>query len=83
MGAQVSKLQCKTRALRLFHQTEAGSELVAVADHGQPKWEVCSCKPCTRSPLDMLRGSIVQLRRPINTSRQKYMGGYAMINFGT
>lgn len=64
MHTQVSKSQFKAKALEFFRQVEASGESVVVTDHGQPKLEVRPYKPSTRSPLDVLRGSVLRFDRP-------------------
>ena len=64
MHTRVSKSQFKAKALEFFRQVEASGESVVVTDHGQPKLEVRPYKPCTRSPLDVLRGSVLRFDNP-------------------
>jgi hypothetical protein len=64
VSAQVSKSQFKAKALEFFRHVEASGESVVVTDHGQPKLEVRPYKPSTRSPLDVLRGSVLRFDHP-------------------
>ncbi|MFZ4539881.1 type II toxin-antitoxin system Phd/YefM family antitoxin [Propionivibrio sp.] len=64
MITQVSKSQFKAKALEFFRQVEASGESVVVTDRGQPKLEVRPYKPYTRSPLDVLRGSVLRFDNP-------------------
>jgi prevent-host-death family protein len=65
MGVQVSKSQFKAKALEYFRQVEASGEPVVVTDHGEPKLEVRPYKPLGRSPLELLRGSVLRYDRPL------------------
>lgn len=65
MSIQVSKSQFKAKALEFFRQVEASGESVVVTDHGQPKLEVRPYKPHARSPLEMLRGSVLRYDNPL------------------
>jgi prevent-host-death family protein len=64
MPTQVSKSQFKAKALEYFRQVEASGEPVVVTDHGQPKVEVRPYQPGTRSPLEVLRGSVLRFDDP-------------------
>jgi len=65
MHVQVSKSQFKAKALEFFRQVEASGESVVVTDHGQPKLEVRPYKSSTRSPLDVLQGSVLRFDSPM------------------
>lgn len=65
MSVQVSKSQFKARALEFFRQVEASGEPVVVTDHGEPKLEVRPYKPLARSPLEVLRGSLLRYDQPL------------------
>ena len=65
MHTQVSKSQFKAKALEFFRQVEASGESVVVTDHGQPKLEVRPYKASTRSPLDVLQGSVLRFDSPM------------------
>jgi prevent-host-death family protein len=64
MGVHVSKSQFKARALELFRQVESTGEPVVVTDRGEPRLEVRPYKGHLRSPLDALRGSVLQYDNP-------------------
>lgn len=64
MHTQVSKSQFKARALEFFRHVEASGESVVVTDQGQPKLEVRPYKSSARSPLDVLRGSVLRFDNP-------------------
>ena len=38
---------------------------MVVTDHGQPKLEIRRYRNTTRSPLDVLRGSVLRYDRPL------------------
>lgn len=64
MNTRVSKSEFKARALELFRQIEASGEPMVVTDHGRPTLEVRPYKPQARSPLEVLRGSLLHYDRP-------------------
>jgi len=61
---QVSKSQLKANALEFFRHVEPSGQSVIVTDQGKPTLEVRPCRDATRSPHDMLRGSVVRYGRP-------------------
>lgn len=61
---QVSKSQFKARALELFRQVEVSGEPVIVTDKGRPVIEVRRYRTDHRSPLERLRGSVLELVDP-------------------
>ncbi|MGP9655876.1 type II toxin-antitoxin system Phd/YefM family antitoxin [Halomonas sp. AOP35-4E-18] len=61
---RVSKSQFKARALELFRQVEASGEPVIVTDKGRPVIEVRRYRTDQRSPLECLRGSVLELVEP-------------------
>ena len=61
---QVSKSEFKAKALEFFRQVEASGQSVVVTDHGKPALEVRPYRSADRSPLDILRGSIVRYDNP-------------------
>ncbi|MBM5810127.1 MAG: type II toxin-antitoxin system Phd/YefM family antitoxin [Cyanobacteria bacterium M_surface_9_m1_291] len=64
---QVSKSQCKARALALFRQIEATGEPVVITDQGRPALEVRPYRPTPSEqtdPLQMLRGSVLRYDDP-------------------
>ncbi|WP_206952154.1 type II toxin-antitoxin system Phd/YefM family antitoxin [Trinickia acidisoli] len=63
-GNQVSKSEFKAKALEFFRQVEASGESVVVTDHGRPTLEVRRYKSVERSPLEVLRGSVVRYDDP-------------------
>lgn len=60
----ISKSEFKAKALEYFRQIEASGESVVVTDHGKPTLEVRPYKGIARSPLDVLRGSVVRYDNP-------------------
>lgn len=63
---EVSKSQFKARALEFFRQVEASGEAVIVTDKGRPTIEVRRYKADQRSPLERLRGSVLELTDPFD-----------------
>jgi len=64
MGTEVSKSQFKAKALEILRRVEATGEPVLVTDHGKPTIEVRRHRSLERSPLDLLRGSVVDYVDP-------------------
>ena len=63
-GNQVSKSEFKAKALEYFRQVEASGASVIVTDHGKPTLEVRTYRGADRSPLDILRGTVVRYDNP-------------------
>jgi antitoxin (DNA-binding transcriptional repressor) of toxin-antitoxin stability system len=61
---RVSKSEFKAKALEFFRQVEASGESVVVTDHGKPALEVRPYHSSERSPLDILRGSVLRYIDP-------------------
>lgn len=61
----ISKSEFKAKALEYFRQIEASGESLIVTDHGKPTLEVRPYKGIDRSPLDVLRGSVVRYDNPV------------------
>lgn len=61
---EVSKTQFKARALEIFRQVEASGESIIVTDKGRPTIEVRRYRTDQRSPLERLRGSVLELVDP-------------------
>ena len=61
---KVSKSQFKAKALEILRRVEATGEPVLVTDHGKPTIEVRRHRSLERSPLDLLRGSVVDYIDP-------------------
>ncbi|PMR77625.1 prevent-host-death protein [Billgrantia endophytica] len=61
---QVSKSQFKAKALEIFRQVETSGESIIVTDKGRPTIEVRRYKADKRSPLERLRGSVIELSDP-------------------
>lgn len=61
----VSKSQFKARALEFLRQVETSGEPVVVTDRGQPAVEIRRYRSDQRSPLEKLRGSVVEFKDPM------------------
>jgi len=61
---QVSKSQFKARALEYFRTVESSGEIVIITDNGLPTIEVRRYRSDKRSPLDRLRGTVVEYVEP-------------------
>ena len=61
---QVSKSQFKAKALEFFRYVEASGQSVVVTDHGKPTLEMRPYCDAARSPLNILRGSVVRYGNP-------------------
>ena len=59
---QVTKSQFKAKALEYLRKVEASGEVVVITDHGQPAVEVRRYRRDPRSPLDRLRGSVLEYK---------------------
>lgn len=62
---QVTKSQFKAKALEYFRKVETSGESVVITDRGQPTVEIRRYRHDQRSPLERLRGSVVEFREPI------------------
>ncbi|GHU08528.1 hypothetical protein AGMMS50225_07330 [Betaproteobacteria bacterium] len=63
-STQVSKSEFKAKALEFFRQIEFSGNSVIVTDHGKPALEVRRYQGIERSPLDILRGSVLRYDDP-------------------
>ena len=63
---EVSKTQFKAKALELFRQVEASGKHVIVTDNGRPAIEVRRYRADERTPLERLRGSVIELVDPFD-----------------
>lgn len=61
---EISKSQFKAKALEILREVEATGEPVLVTDHGKPTIEVRRYRSRERSPLELLRGSVVDYLDP-------------------
>lgn len=64
MPSQISKSQFKAKALELFRQVEETGNSLIVTDHGRPSLEIRPFRDHTRTPLEVLRGSVQHFERP-------------------
>lgn len=60
----VSKSQFKARALEYLRQVEATGETVVITDNGRPTVELRPFRSDQRTPLERLRGSVVEYKAP-------------------
>lgn len=63
----VSKSEFKAKALEILRQVEATGESVVVTDKGRPAIEVRRYRRQQASPLERLRGSVIELIDPCAT----------------
>ncbi len=61
---QVTKSQFKAKALEYFRKVETSGESLVVTDRGQPTVEIRRYRSDKRSPLERLRGSILEFKNP-------------------
>ncbi len=61
---QVTEAQFKGRALELFRKIEESGLTVVVTDQGRPVVEIRRYRRNQRSPLEVLRNSVVDFKRP-------------------
>jgi len=59
-----SKSQFKPKALEVMRQVEQTGESVIITDNGRPALEIRVYRPAEVDPLDRLRGSVMDFRRP-------------------
>jgi antitoxin (DNA-binding transcriptional repressor) of toxin-antitoxin stability system len=60
----VTKTQFKAKALEYFRQVETSGGSIVVTDRGEPTVEVRRYRSDQRSPLEKLKGSVVEYRAP-------------------
>lgn len=77
METEVSKSQFKAKALEIFRRVEATGEPVLITDHGKPTIEVRRYRARARSPLDLLRGSVVDYLDPTEPVGERDWEGLA------
>lgn len=63
---EVSKSQFKAKALEFFRQVEASGKHIIVTDNGRPAIEVRRYKADQRTPLERLRGSVIEVTEPFS-----------------
>ncbi|MFA7522912.1 MAG: hypothetical protein WCY71_08335 [Halothiobacillaceae bacterium] len=63
---EVSKSQFKAQALKFFRQIEASGKAIVVTDKGRPTIEVRRYRADQRTPLERLRGSVIELTDPFD-----------------
>jgi len=61
---QVSKSQFKAKALEYLRHVEATGEAVVITDNGRPTVEVRRFRSDRRSPLERLKGTVVEYEAP-------------------
>jgi len=64
---QVTKSQFKARALEFFRKVEDSGSSVVVTDHGRPAVEIRRYRTDKRSPLEALRNSVADFKRPTDS----------------
>lgn len=62
---EVSKSQFKAQALEYFRRVEATGEPVVVTDKGEPTVKIRPYRADKRTPLERLRGSVVEFQEPM------------------
>lgn len=60
----VSKSQFKAKTLEYLRHVQASGEPVIVTDRGQPAVEIRRYRSDLRSPLEKLRGSVIEYKGP-------------------
>jgi len=60
----VTKSQFKAKALEYMRQVETSGESVVITDRGQPTIEIRRYRSDQRSPLERLRGSVLEYKNP-------------------
>lgn len=62
---KVSKTEFKAKALEYLRQVEASGESLIITDKGRPAVEVRRYRGNKRSPLERLRGSVIEYKEPL------------------
>ncbi|MCH8552996.1 MAG: type II toxin-antitoxin system Phd/YefM family antitoxin [Natronospirillum sp.] len=60
----VTKSQFKAKALEYMRRVETSGESLVITDRGQPKVEIRRYRSDQRSPLETLKGSVVDFDAP-------------------
>lgn len=60
---EVTKSRFKAQALEYFRRVEASGQSVVITDRGKPTIEVRRYRHPQRTPLERLRGSVIELER--------------------
>ena len=61
---KVTKSQFKAHALEYLRRVEASGEHLIVTDHGKPTLEIRRYRSRERSPLEVLKGTVIQYEDP-------------------
>jgi len=61
---KITKTEFKARALEYFRLVEQCGHSLVVTDRGHPTIEIKRYREDTRSPLERLRGSVVEYHQP-------------------
>lgn len=60
----VTKSQFKARVLEYFRKVESSGNAMVITDRGQPVIEIRRYRSDQRSPLERLRGSVLEFKNP-------------------
>lgn len=61
----ISKAEFNAKTQEYLHQVEVSGETLIVTDHGRPTLEVRPFRSGSRSPLEVLRGSVLSYQSPL------------------
>lgn len=61
---EITKTRFKAKALEYLRQVESTGESLVITDRGRPAVEVRRIRSDSRTPLERLRGSVVQYESP-------------------
>ncbi len=64
MATNVSKTELKTHALELLRGIQATGQPLIVTDRGKPVLQIRPWRSETRTPLDVLKGSVKRYSEP-------------------
>jgi prevent-host-death family protein len=64
MEAQVSKSNFKAHALKIMRDVEETGDQIIITDHGKPSLVVKKYNASTKSPAELLRGSVIDYVDP-------------------
>lgn len=64
MREQISKTDFKAHALEILRDIESSGESRIITDRGRPTLEIRRLRTESRSPLDILKGTVVRFDNP-------------------
>ncbi len=62
---QISKSEFKAKALEFLRQVEVSGKSVVITDRGRPTVEIRRYRGDNRKPLEILKGSVIGFKDPL------------------